>query len=201
MAGISGEKSPAVRVFVGYELVRHPQIGTNNLDVEVFQTAPQIERKLPPPPNSPLTALEAFAALSELRPANAVLVNETASNFGDLAQYWPINEPGSYYTLQAANFGWGEPAAVGVTIAQKKLETGRPVIAAIGDGSYFQYSVQSLYTAAPRETKAHLHRPLQRRVRDSSKSLFQVTGNVWYECRMCEAVWLPKWVAERYSSS
>jgi benzoylformate decarboxylase len=114
--------------------------------------APHIERKLPSPPNSPLTALEAFAALSELRPANAILVNETASNFGDLAQYWPINEPGSYYTFASGGLGWGEPAAVGVAIAQKKLGTGRPVVAAIGDGA-LQYSVQSLYTAAQQKLK------------------------------------------------
>ena len=114
--------------------------------------APHIERKLPSPANSPLTALEAFAALSEMRPANAILVNETASNFADLAQCWPINEPGTYYTFASGILGWGEPAAVGVAIAQKKLGTGRPVIAAIGDGS-LQYSVQSLYTAARQKLK------------------------------------------------
>ena len=113
---------------------------------------PRIEHKLPSPPNSPLTALEAFAALSELRPANAILVNETASNFGDLAQCWPITEPGTYYTFASGGLGWGEPAAVGVAIAQKKLRTGRPVIAAIGDGA-LQYSVQSLYTAARQKLK------------------------------------------------
>jgi benzoylformate decarboxylase len=114
--------------------------------------APHTEFKLPTPPNSPLTALEAFAALSELRPANAILVNETASNFADLAQCWPITEPGTYYTFASGILGWGEPAAVGVAIAQKKLGTGRPVIAAIGDGS-LQYSVQSLYTAARQKLK------------------------------------------------
>src|SRR5580698_9482780 len=114
--------------------------------------APHIARKLPSPENSPLTALEAFAALSELRPANAILVNETASNFADLAQCWPINEPGTYYTFASGILGWGEPAAVGVAIAQKKMGTGRPVIAAIGDGS-LQYSVQSLYTAARQKLK------------------------------------------------
>jgi len=114
--------------------------------------APHIEQKLPTPPNSPLTALEAFAALSELRPSNAILVNETASNFADLAQCWPITEPGTYYTFASGILGWGEPAAVGVAIAQKKLGTGRPVIAAIGDGS-LQYSVQSLYTAAQQKLK------------------------------------------------
>ena len=114
--------------------------------------APHIERKLPVPPNSPLTALEAFAALSELRPTNAILVNETASNFGDLAQLWPINEAGTYYNFASGGLGWGEPAAVGVAIAQKKLRTGRPVIAAIGDGA-LQYSIQSLYTAARQKLK------------------------------------------------
>src|ERR1700733_1180089 len=44
-------------------------------------TALRTERTLPSPPNNPLTALEAFAALSELRPNDAILVNETASNF------------------------------------------------------------------------------------------------------------------------
>ena len=125
--------------------------------------APQLDRKLPSPPNSPLTALEAFAALSELRPANAILVNETASNFADLAQYWPINEPGSYYTFASGGLGWGEPAAVGVAIAQKKLGTGRPVIAAIGDWISPVPRAEPLYSGS-RETKAHLHRPLQRRV-------------------------------------
>ena len=115
-------------------------------------TAPHIERILPAKPNSPLTALEAFASLSELRPKNAILVNETASNLGDLAQCWPINEPGSYYYFASGILGWGEPAAAGVAIAQKKLGTGRPVIAVIGDGS-FQYSVQSLYTAARQKLK------------------------------------------------
>jgi len=114
--------------------------------------APHVAQRLPTPPNSPLTALEAFAALSELRPANAILVNETASNFADLAQCWPITEPGTYYTFASGILGWGEPAAVGVAIAQKKLGTGRPVIAAIGDGS-LQYSVQSLYTAARQKLK------------------------------------------------
>ena len=106
-----------------------------------------IDRKLPSSPNSPLTALEAFAALSELRPENAILVNETASNFGDLLKFWPIVRPDSYYTFASGGLGWGSPAAVGVALAEMKMGTGRPVVAAIGDGA-FQYSVQDLYTAA-----------------------------------------------------
>jgi benzoylformate decarboxylase len=115
-------------------------------------TAPHIERKLPNPPNNPLTAMEAFAALSELRPEGAILVQETPSNGGDLLQCWPTLEPDSYYTFASGGLGWNTPAAVGIAIAQKKAGSGRPVIAVIGDGS-LQYSVQSLYTAAQHKLK------------------------------------------------
>src|SRR3954452_3438872 len=156
---ITNDPYDAAAAIVGDSLLADAKLALealNNAIPEVksrpVPAAPHIERRLPSPPNSPLTALEAFAALSELRPANAILVNETASNFADLAQYWPINEPGSYYTFASGGLGWGEPAAVGVAIAQKKMGTGRPVIAAIGHGA-LQYSVQSLYTAARQKLK------------------------------------------------
>jgi benzoylformate decarboxylase len=115
-------------------------------------TAPHIERKLPAPPNSPLTAMEAFAALSELRPKDAILLQETPSNVADLLQCWPTVQPDSYYTFASGGLGWNAPAAVGIAIAEKKLGSGRPVIAVIGDGA-LQYSVQSLYTAAQHKLK------------------------------------------------
>lgn len=156
---ITNDPYDAATAIVGDSLLADTRLALEALNDAVLEVKsrsisapPQIERKLPSPPNSPLTALEAFAALSELRPDNAILVNETASNFGDLAQYWPISEPGTYYTFASGILGWGEPAAVGIAIAQKKMKTGRPVIAAIGDGS-FQYSVQSLYTAAQQKLK------------------------------------------------
>ncbi len=114
--------------------------------------APHIERKLHVPPNSPLTAMEAFAALSELRPKDAILVQETPSNVGDLLQCWPTLQPDSYYTFASGGLGWNTPAAVGIAIAQKKSGSSRPVIAVIGDGA-LQYSVQSLYTAAQHKLK------------------------------------------------
>ena len=113
------------------------------------RTAPAalpINRNLPSVPNNPLTALEAFAALSELRPPNAILVNETASNFADLIQNWPIQKADTYYTFASGGLGWGSPAAVGVALAEKKMGTNHPVVAVIGDGA-FQYSVQDVYTA------------------------------------------------------
>lgn len=103
-------------------------------------------RNLPSTPNNPLTALEAFAALSELRPKDAILVNETASNFADLIQFWPILKAETFYTFASGGLGWGLPASVGVALAEKKTGTGRPVVAVIGDGA-FQYSIQAVYTA------------------------------------------------------
>jgi benzoylformate decarboxylase len=111
-----------------------------------------IERNLPTTPNNPLTALEAFDAISDLRPENAIVVNETASNFADFLQCWPIQKPDSYYTFGSGGLGWGAPAAVGVALAEKKLGTGRPVVALIGDGA-LQYSIQPLYTAAQQKLK------------------------------------------------
>jgi benzoylformate decarboxylase len=111
-----------------------------------------IERRLLSKPNNPLTALEAFAALSELRPKDAILVSETASNASDLLQYWPIQTPDTYYTFASGGLGWGSPAAVGLALAEKKMGTGHPVVAVIGDGA-FQYSVQSVYTAVQQKLK------------------------------------------------
>ncbi len=111
-----------------------------------------VDRNLPSVPNNPLTALEAFAALSELRPQDAILVNETASNFGDLMQCWPIQTSDTYYTFASGALGWGSPAAVGVALAEKKAGTDRPVVAVIGDGA-FQYSVQDVYTAVQLKLK------------------------------------------------
>jgi benzoylformate decarboxylase len=107
---------------------------------------------LPSPPNSPLTASEVYAALSELRPGNAIVVQESPSNAMDLAMWWPTIKPASYYTFASGGLGWNAPAAVGIALAQKKSGTGRPVVAVIGDGS-LQYSVQCLASAAQHKLK------------------------------------------------
>jgi benzoylformate decarboxylase len=110
------------------------------------------ERKLPESPNSPLTASEVYAALSELRPENAIVVQETPSNLQDLATWWPTVRSTSHYTFASGGLGWDAPAAVGVALAQKLSGEGRPVVAFIGDGS-FQYSIQCLATAAQHKLK------------------------------------------------
>lgn len=120
------------------------------------------DRALPPPPPSPtkapsapdgpLFASEVFAALSELRPDNAIVVNESPSSGEDVVRAWPVIEPESYFAFASGGLGWGAPAAVGIALAQKHAGHGRPVIAFIGDGS-LQYSVQCLYSAAQHMAK------------------------------------------------
>jgi benzoylformate decarboxylase len=120
-----------------------------------FRTPPKplnLRRDLPAPANSPLSAREVYAALSELRPDNAIVVQETPSSVGDLATWWPTVRPASYYTFAAGCLGWNAPAAAGIALAQKAAGGGRPVVAVIGDGS-FQYSIQCLATAAHHKLK------------------------------------------------
>ena len=114
--------------------------------------APLKVMKPAPQANEPLTAAEAFAALAEARPADAILVQESPSNALDLLALWPTVTPESYFSYASGGLGWNAPAAVGIALAQKKNGSGRPVIAVIGDGS-MQYSIQNLYTAAQQRLK------------------------------------------------
>src|SRR3954471_5961547 len=46
-----------------------------------------------------LSAADVFAALSEIPPAHAVLVEEAPSNHPELHEAWPITEPDTFYTF------------------------------------------------------------------------------------------------------
>jgi benzoylformate decarboxylase len=95
-----------------------------------------------------MTASEAFTAIALLRRESDLLVQESASNVGDLLNAWPIVQQESYFTSASGGLGWGGPAAVGIALAQRN----RTVILAIGDGS-LHYSVQSIYTAVQQKVK------------------------------------------------
>jgi benzoylformate decarboxylase len=74
-------------------------------------------------------------------------VEESPSNLPDLHTECAITEPDTFYTFASGILGWNLPAAVGLALAERDSGRNRPVTAVIGDGS-FQYSVQSLWTAA-----------------------------------------------------
>jgi benzoylformate decarboxylase len=97
--------------------------------------------------NGQLTAAQVFRALNQIRPANTILIEESPSNLPDLHKEWAITEPDTFYTFASGILGWNLPAAVGIALAERDSGRNRPVIAVIGDGS-FQYSIQSLWTAA-----------------------------------------------------
>jgi benzoylformate decarboxylase len=151
---ITNDASDAASALVGDSLLGDAKLAIEGLlaltEDGSSRTAPtprKVSRTLPAQPGSPLTAREVYAALSELRPDNAILVQESPSNAMDLAMWWPTVRPASYYTFASGGLGWGAPAAVGIALAQKASGSGRPVVGVIGDGA-FQYSVQCLASAA-----------------------------------------------------
>jgi benzoylformate decarboxylase len=93
-----------------------------------------------------------YAALSELRPEEVIVMHETPSNFAQLLKWWPTIKPNSFFTAASGGLGWNLPAAVGIALAESKTEKPRPVCLFIGDGS-FQYSVQGIYTAVQHKLK------------------------------------------------
>jgi benzoylformate decarboxylase len=104
-------------------------------------------RKQPATPSTPLTPPEAYAALRDVRPADAVIVNESTSTMAQQAEWLPTLRSGSFFTTASGGIGWGVPGAVGVALGDRARGVRRTVIATIGDGS-FQYSVQAIWTAA-----------------------------------------------------
>ena len=104
-------------------------------------------KKLPETPSHPLTPGEVYAALSKVKPDDAVLVTESTSTQPQQQEWLPTVKPKSFYATASGGIGWGTPAAVGVALGLRANGEDRPVIATIGDGS-FQYSVQSIWSAA-----------------------------------------------------
>ena len=136
-----------------YQLLR-PVIERHGLERKVPKPSAVTEvspatRKSEP---SPMTAMDAWSTVAQLRPENAILAQESPSNGSDLLQVWPAERPESYFTFASGGLGWNAPAAVGIALAQKRGGTSRPTILAIGDGS-LHYSVQSIYTAVQHKVK------------------------------------------------
>ncbi|ULH17254.1 benzoylformate decarboxylase (plasmid) [Deinococcus sp. KNUC1210] len=107
----------------------------------------------PPAPSSGLlSAAELFAAVAQVRPADALVVQEVPSSIPALMRNFAFDQPGSYFTMASGGLGFGLPAAVGLALAEAQSGRQRPVLAFIGDGS-LHYSVQALYTAAQHNLK------------------------------------------------
>ncbi|WP_329579921.1 benzoylformate decarboxylase [Streptomyces sp. NBC_01361] len=151
---ITGNPAVAAAARVGDSLLGDPAIAIELLLDMVTEgsTRPAPEpmarpRELPQEPNSPLTPPEVYATLSEVRPPDAVIVNESTSTMAQQIEWLPTTRTGSFFATASGGIGWGTPAAVGVALGDRDRGVQRPVVGLIGDGS-FQYSVQAIWTAA-----------------------------------------------------
>ncbi len=148
---ITDDPAEAARAPVGDSILGDSGLAVSSLAGMVMRS----DRPLPTPRETPaapeakvpMTPDYLFSALSEARPENAVIVQESPSNMKPLRMRLPTTRPASYFSMASGGLGFGLPAAVGIALAERDTGRYRPVIAIIGDGS-FQYSVQALYTAA-----------------------------------------------------
>ncbi|MER5348400.1 benzoylformate decarboxylase [Streptomyces mirabilis] len=151
---ITGNPGVAAAARVGDSLLGDPATATELLLDMVAEgsarTAPEPmarPRELPQVPGSPLTPPEVYAALSRVRPPDAVIVNESTSTMAQQVEWLPTVRSGSFFATASGGIGWATPAAVGVALGDRERGVDRPVVGLIGDGS-FQYSVQAIWTAA-----------------------------------------------------
>ena len=91
----------------------------------------------------PIGQAHLMHTLGSLLPADAVVVDESATSLPFVLRYLPFAAPGSFYGSKTGTLGWGMGAAIGVQLGSP----GRKVVATIGDGSVM-YAPQALWTAA-----------------------------------------------------
>ncbi|MCX4571962.1 hypothetical protein OHB41_01925 [Streptomyces sp. NBC_01571] len=118
---ITADPAVAAAARVGDSLLGDPAIAIELLLDMVTdgsaRTAPEPmprPRELPRTPNSPLTPPEVYAALSRVRPSEAVIVNESTSTLAQQVEWLPTTRTGSFFATASGGIGWGTPAAVGV---------------------------------------------------------------------------------------
>jgi benzoylformate decarboxylase len=151
---ITADPGAAAAARVGDSLLADPKIAIDLLLELVAEGAGRAApepmarpRLLPTVASSPLTPPEVYAVLSRVRPADAVIVNESTSTMAQQIEWLPTTRTGSFFATASGGIGWAIPATVGVALADRDRGVSRPVIGLIGDGSA-QYSVQALWTAA-----------------------------------------------------
>ncbi len=147
---ITDDPGEAARAPVGDAILGDPGLALASLAGMVSASdrsmPPPTEKQPAPEAKTPITPDYLFYALSQARPDNAVLVQESPSNMKPLHLRMPTMHPASYFSMASGGLGFGLPASVGIALAERESGRNRPVMAVIGDGS-FLYSIQSLWTA------------------------------------------------------
>lgn len=148
LVAVMSDPAEAARAPIGEAIVADPRLVLCQLAGAV---AP-CERPLPQPRQRPRPATDTivplspetvFDVLNEVKPKEAVIVNESTSNTESFWQRIGLDRARSFYFPAAGALGFGIPAAVGVQLG----EPGRPVIGVIGDGSA-NYGITGLWSAA-----------------------------------------------------
>jgi benzoylformate decarboxylase len=117
-------------------LAAESRIGRQTLDA--LQAEAQVHRA-----TRPIRPLALMAAIGQMLPDDAVVVEEAISSGHGLRRLLRSDDPQSFFGLCGGGIGWGLPAAIGVKLALPR----RPVVALVGDGSAL-YTIQALWTAA-----------------------------------------------------
>jgi acetolactate synthase-1/2/3 large subunit len=81
-------------------------------------------------------------SISDVLPANGVVVSDTGHAGIWTARFVELNQPGQSYFRTAGSLGWGFPATLGVKCALPD----RPVVCFTGDGGFY-YHIAELETA------------------------------------------------------
>jgi benzoylformate decarboxylase len=92
-------------------------------------------------PEPAMTAKYVLKRVADLRPENAVIVEEAPTARGPEHEVLPIRREGGFYTCASGGLGYSLPAAVGVALGQSDR-----VVAILGDGAAM-YTVQGLFSA------------------------------------------------------
>jgi benzoylformate decarboxylase len=148
LVAVTSDPAEAARAPVGDAVVADPQLVLCQLaGVVASSERPRPQPRMRPGPATersvPLSPETVLDVLNEVKPAEAVIVNESTSNTESFWQRVALDRARSFYFPAAGALGFGIPAAVGVQLA----EPGRPVIGVIGDGSA-NYAITGLWSAA-----------------------------------------------------
>ena len=148
LVAITSDPAEAARGPMGEAIVADPKLVLCQLAGAVAPSErPLPQPRLRPEPatdrTAPLSPETVFDVLNEVKPHEAVIVNESTSNTESFWQRIGLDRARSFYFPAAGALGFGIPAAVGVQLA----EPGRPVIGVIGDGSA-NYAITGLWSAA-----------------------------------------------------
>jgi benzoylformate decarboxylase len=148
LVAVTSDPAEAARAPIGEAIVADPRL----LLCQLAGAVAPSERPLPQPRprlepandrTVPLSPETVFDVLNEVKPDEAVIVNESTSNTESFWQRIGFDRARSFYFPAAGALGFGIPAAVGVQLA----EPGRPVIGVIGDGSA-NFGITGLWSAA-----------------------------------------------------